>query len=93
MVVEEKEHDYSCIGEIKGLMPESTSSDLYATVRDIYPSPPGEQPQEEPAETVDPGYETIKIPKTVEGQQGNGPVEPDYETVGELGLNREMSRL
>ncbi|KAL6456893.1 hypothetical protein MHYP_G00338560 [Metynnis hypsauchen] len=92
--VEEKENDYSCIAEIKGLMPESTSSDLYATVRDVYPSPPGEQPQEEPTESVDPGYETIKIPKTAEeSQQGDGQVEPDYETVGELGLNRETSRL
>lgn len=93
-VEEEKEHDYSCIGEIRGLMPESTSSDLYATVRDVFLSPPGEQPQEESMENPDPGYETIKIPKTVEeGQQGNGEVEPDYESVGELGLNREMSRL
>ncbi|XP_072532104.1 phosphoprotein associated with glycosphingolipid-enriched microdomains 1 isoform X2 [Salminus brasiliensis] len=92
--VEEKEHDYSSIGELRGLMPESTSSDLYATVRDVFPSPPSEQPQVESMENQDPGYETIKIPKTVEeGQQGNGEVEPDYETVGELGLNRETSRL
>ncbi|XP_066530795.1 phosphoprotein associated with glycosphingolipid-enriched microdomains 1 [Hoplias malabaricus] len=91
---EEKENDYSCIGEIKGLMPESASSDLYATVRDVYPSPPSENPQEEPMENTDPGYETIKIPKIVEeGQQGNGHPEPDYESVGELDLTREISRL
>ncbi|XP_030597422.1 phosphoprotein associated with glycosphingolipid-enriched microdomains 1 isoform X2 [Archocentrus centrarchus] len=33
---EDKEHDYSSIAEIKGLVPASSSSDLYATVRDIY---------------------------------------------------------
>ncbi|KAI4901993.1 hypothetical protein NFI96_017213 [Prochilodus magdalenae] len=96
--VEENENDYSSIGEIKGLMPESTSSDLYATVRDVFPSPPAEQPQEQPqeqpTESVDPGYETIKIPKTAEeSEPGEGQVEPDYECVGEMDLNSEMSRL
>ncbi|XP_026862165.2 phosphoprotein associated with glycosphingolipid-enriched microdomains 1 [Electrophorus electricus] len=93
-VAEEKEHDYSCIADITGLGSESTSSDLYATVRDVCPSPPGEQPLEEAVESVDPGYETIRIPKAPEEeQQANGQAEPDYETVGELGLNRETSRL
>ncbi|XP_041740609.2 phosphoprotein associated with glycosphingolipid-enriched microdomains 1 [Coregonus clupeaformis] len=72
--VEEKESDYSSIADIKGLVPESSSSDL------------------------DPGYETIHIPKTGSGEDlglGNQVQEPDYESVGELalGLNRESSRL
>ncbi|XP_030645370.1 phosphoprotein associated with glycosphingolipid-enriched microdomains 1 [Chanos chanos] len=92
--LEEKENDYSSIGEIKGLVPESNSSDLYATVKEVYPSSSNSQPQEERVENVDPGYETIKIPKTgEERQQGNGQFEPDYESVAELGLNREVSRL
>lgn len=88
---EEKEHDYSSIGEIRGMVVESSSSELYATVKDVYPSPPAEQP----AENTDPGYETIKIAKSVEdeGQQDNGLVEPDYANVGELELNSEASRL
>ncbi|XP_026785500.3 phosphoprotein associated with glycosphingolipid-enriched microdomains 1 [Pangasianodon hypophthalmus] len=88
---EEKEHDYSSISEIRGMVVESSSSELYATVRDMYPSPPAEQP----AENTDHGYETIKIAKSVEdeGQQDNGLVEPDYANVGELGLNSETSRL
>lgn len=92
-VVKETEHDYSSIAEIKGLVPESTSSDLYATVRDEFPISPGFPPQEL-TENTEPGYESIKIPKAAEeGHQGNGTVEPDYESVGELGLNREISRL
>ncbi|XP_046690681.1 phosphoprotein associated with glycosphingolipid-enriched microdomains 1 isoform X2 [Silurus meridionalis] len=88
---EEKEHDYSSIGEIRGMVVESSSSELYATVRDAYPSPPAEQP----AENTDPGYETIKITKSVEdeGQQDNGLMESDYANVGELELNSETSRL
>ncbi|KAG7458150.1 hypothetical protein MATL_G00235050 [Megalops atlanticus] len=34
--VVEKENDYSSIAEINGLLPESSSSDLYATVTDTY---------------------------------------------------------
>ncbi|XP_076864739.1 phosphoprotein associated with glycosphingolipid-enriched microdomains 1 [Brachyhypopomus gauderio] len=97
---EEKENDYSYIADIAGLGSDSTSSDLYATVRDLCPSPPGEPPLEEAAESVDPGYESIRIPKALEEeeeeeeeQRGNGTAEPDYESVGELGLNREASRL
>lgn len=88
---EEKEHDYSSISEIRGMVVESSSSELYATVRDVYPSPPAEQP----AENTDHGYETIKIAKSVEDedQQDNGLVEPDYANVGELELNSETSRL
>ncbi|ROK35786.1 Phosphoprotein associated with glycosphingolipid-enriched microdomains 1 [Anabarilius grahami] len=92
--VKETENDYSSIGEIKGMVPESTSSDLYATVGDDYPMALGSQPPEGLTENADPGYETIKIAKAAEeAHQGNGIVEPDYESVGELGLNREISRL
>ncbi|XP_038822425.1 phosphoprotein associated with glycosphingolipid-enriched microdomains 1 [Salvelinus namaycush] len=105
--VEEKESDYSSIAEIKGLVPESSSSDLYATVRDIYPQlgegesdpqgPPGDL-QESPAESIDPGYENVCLTKTGSGEDlglRNQVQEPDYESVGELGLglNRESSRL
>ncbi|XP_062842206.1 phosphoprotein associated with glycosphingolipid-enriched microdomains 1 [Trichomycterus rosablanca] len=86
-LVVEKENDYSSIGEIRGVVVESGSSELYATVRDMYPSPPEEQSPE----NTDPAYETIKISKSgeEEEQQGNGHKEPDYESVGELDLNRE----
>nr|XP_055075734.1 phosphoprotein associated with glycosphingolipid-enriched microdomains 1 [Misgurnus anguillicaudatus]XP_055075735.1 phosphoprotein associated with glycosphingolipid-enriched microdomains 1 [Misgurnus anguillicaudatus]XP_055075736.1 phosphoprotein associated with glycosphingolipid-enriched microdomains 1 [Misgurnus anguillicaudatus] len=93
-VIKETDHDYSSIAEIKGLVPESTSSDLYATVRDEFPIAPGSQSQEELTENGEPGYESIKIPKAVEEtDQSNGKVEPDYESVGELDLNKEISRL
>uniref|UniRef100_A0A667X4P6 Phosphoprotein membrane anchor with glycosphingolipid microdomains 1 n=2 Tax=Myripristis murdjan TaxID=586833 RepID=A0A667X4P6_9TELE len=102
---EEKEHDYSSIGEIKGLVPASSSSDLYATVRDIYPQPDSPPPGEEHLlDNPDPGYETIRIPKTGSSDDGHraglgaegldaAKAEPDYESVAELGLNRETSRL
>ncbi|KAM3858680.1 phosphoprotein associated with glycosphingolipid-enriched microdomains 1 [Diretmus argenteus] len=102
---EEKEHDYSSIAEIKGLVSASSSSDLYATVRDIYPQPDGPQPGGDPTlDSPDPGYETIRIPKTGSSEDGHKSglgaegtdatkTEPDYESVGELGLNRETSRL
>lgn len=105
---EDKEHDYSSILEIKGLVPASSSSDLYATVRDIYPQPDGPRPGEDPTlDSPDPGYETIRIPKTASAEDGcraglraelgegseATEAEPDYESVGEMGLNREMSRL
>uniref|UniRef100_A0A3P8WM58 Phosphoprotein membrane anchor with glycosphingolipid microdomains 1 n=1 Tax=Cynoglossus semilaevis TaxID=244447 RepID=A0A3P8WM58_CYNSE len=97
---EEKDHDYSSIAEIKGLVPASSSSDLYATVRDIYAQP--DEPQLR--ESTDPGYETIRIPKTNDsdgdprarlGAEGSdaAKTEPDYESVGELGLSREGSGL
>lgn len=100
---EDKEHDYSSIAEIKGLVTTSSSSDLYATVRDIYAQP--EQPGGEPAaDASDPGYETIRIPKTSspdddrkaeagEGGPDAAKGEPDYESVGEVSLTPEMSRL
>ncbi|XP_067267403.1 phosphoprotein associated with glycosphingolipid-enriched microdomains 1 [Chanodichthys erythropterus] len=92
--VKETENDYSSIGEIKGMVPESTSNDLYATVGEDYPMALGSQPPEGLTENADPGYETIKIAKAAEeAHQGNGIVEPDYESVGELGLNGEISRL
>lgn len=102
---EEKEHDYSSIAELKGLVPAVSSSDLYATVHDIY-TQPGEPSlsRENVFDGTDPGYETIRIPKTsspdddrrggvgAEGADG-AKAEPDYESVGELGLSRETSRL
>ncbi|XP_076005992.1 phosphoprotein associated with glycosphingolipid-enriched microdomains 1 [Genypterus blacodes] len=96
---EDKEHDYSSIAEMKGLVPASSSSDLYATVRDIYAQPEdGPQPGDDPmSDGTDPGYETIRIPKTASSEQAEGSdgakAEPDYESVGELGLHRETSRL
>ncbi|KAK2830402.1 hypothetical protein Q5P01_018333 [Channa striata] len=102
---EDKEHDYSSIAEIKGLVPTSSSGDLYATVRDIYTEPDKPQPGEDPIlDSTDPGYESIRIPKTSspdddnkEGLEAEGSdgakAEPDYESVGELGLSRETSRL
>ncbi|XP_056254993.1 phosphoprotein associated with glycosphingolipid-enriched microdomains 1 [Seriola aureovittata] len=102
---EDKEHDYSSIAEIKGLVPASSSSDLYATVRDIYAQPDEPQMEEDPnLDSTDPGYETIRIPKTSSsgedhraglGAEGSdtAKAEPDYESVGELGLSRETSRL
>lgn len=98
---EDKEHDYSSIAEIKGLVTASSSSDLYATVRDIYAQPDEPRPGDDAIlDSTDPGYETIRIPKTsssdddhrAEGSDAAG-VEPDYESVGELGLSRETSRL
>lgn len=102
---EDKEHDYSSIAEIKGLVPASSSSDLYATVRDIYTQPDEPQLGEDPVlDSTDPGYETIRIPKTSSSDDGHrvglgaegsdaSKAEPDYESVGELGLGRETSRL
>ncbi|XP_072303501.1 phosphoprotein associated with glycosphingolipid-enriched microdomains 1 [Eucyclogobius newberryi] len=100
---DDKEHDYSSIAELKGLVPASSSSDLYATVNDILPDQL--HLEEGPGlDCNDPGYETIRIPKTsssddehrgimgVEGSELSKP-EPDYESVGELGLSGEMSRL
>ncbi|KAK1880359.1 Phosphoprotein associated with glycosphingolipid-enriched microdomains 1 [Dissostichus eleginoides] len=98
---EDKEHDYSSIAELKGLVPTSSSSDLYATVRDIYAQPDEPEQDEDPGmDGTDPGYETIRIPKTsssdddhrAEGSDAAQP-EPDYESVGEMGLSRETSRL
>ncbi|XP_028255308.1 phosphoprotein associated with glycosphingolipid-enriched microdomains 1 [Parambassis ranga] len=100
---EDKEHDYSSIAEIKGLVPASSSSDLYATVRDIYTQPDEPQSDVDPS-SIDPCYETIRIPKTNSsddnhraglGAEGSdvAKAEPDYESVGELGLSPEMSRL
>ncbi|CAL9691511.1 unnamed protein product [Knipowitschia caucasica] len=96
-----KEHDYSSIAEIKGLVPASSSCDLYATVNDLLPHQ--NRFEEDPVlDCHDPGYETIRIPKTggcehggnmgAEGSGGAKP-EPDYESLAELGLSRDMSRL
>lgn len=100
---DDKEHDYSSIAELKGLVPASSSSDLYATVNDMYPHQPNQE-DDSISDSMDPGYETIRIPKTsssddehrvVAGAEGSDTTnpEPDYESVSELGLNREMSRL
>ncbi|XP_055013200.1 phosphoprotein associated with glycosphingolipid-enriched microdomains 1 isoform X2 [Boleophthalmus pectinirostris] len=100
---DDKEHDYSSIAEIKGLVPASSSSDLYATVNDILPHQLHLE-EDLVLDSNDPGYETIRIPKTsssddehrgmmgADGSEVTRP-EPDYESVGELGLGREMSRL
>lgn len=101
---EDKEHDYSSIAEIKGLVTASCSGDLYATVRDIYPQPEQPEPGDEPvSDSTDPGYESIRIPKTSSsdderkaeaGEAGEAArAEPDYESVGEVGLARDVSRL
>lgn len=96
---EDKEHDYSSIAELKGLVPASSSSDLYATVRDIQEPQPGEDAF---MDATDPGYESIRIPKTnssdddhrgeAEGADVARP-EHDYESLAELGLGRDVSRL
>lgn len=92
--VKETENDYSSIGEIKGMVPESTSSDLYASVGDDYPMALGSQPPEGLTQNADPAYETIKISKAAEeAHQSNGVGEPDYESLGDLGLNGDISRL
>ncbi|XP_026203119.1 phosphoprotein associated with glycosphingolipid-enriched microdomains 1 [Anabas testudineus] len=102
---EDKEHDYSSIAEIKGLVPTSSSCDLYATVRDIYTEPNESKPGEDPAsDSTDPGYEPIRVPKTNSSDDNHrdglgvggsdaAKAEPDYESVGELGLGQETSRL
>ncbi|KAJ8273286.1 hypothetical protein GJAV_G00099810 [Gymnothorax javanicus] len=97
----EKEHDYSSIGEINGLLAQSTSSDLYATVKDVYTQPNADvppQPEEGAGELVDPAYETIRV--LTAGDQGSEVAleatvyrEPDYASVGEVELTREISRL
>ncbi|XP_023815946.1 phosphoprotein associated with glycosphingolipid-enriched microdomains 1 [Oryzias latipes] len=101
---EDKEHDYSSIAEIKGMVTASSSSDLYATVQDFDTPPDETQPQHDPAlESTDPGYETIRMPKSAssdddhkasaEAERDAARQEPDYESVAELGLFPEMSRL
>lgn len=102
---DDKEHDYSSIAEIKGLVMNSSSSDLYATVRDIYAQPDEPRQGDDPAsDGTDPGYESIRVPKTsssedacgaATGAEGSGAAraEPDYESLAELGLSRETSRL
>ncbi|CAL8293540.1 unnamed protein product [Merluccius merluccius] len=83
---EDKEHDYTSIAEMNGMVPASSSSDLYATVRDIYALP--DSPKDEAAAaaagegkegdptTTEPCYETIGTPKVV----------PDAEVEGGPGL-------
>uniref|UniRef100_A0A1A7XI21 ZDB-PUB-030905-1 n=1 Tax=Iconisemion striatum TaxID=60296 RepID=A0A1A7XI21_9TELE len=96
---EDKEHDYSSIAELKGLVPTSSSNDLYATVRDIYSQPDEPLPGED---NSDPCYESIRIPKTSSSDDDQrvepegtdvAKGEPDYESVGELDLQRDISRL
>nr|XP_061808249.1 phosphoprotein associated with glycosphingolipid-enriched microdomains 1-like [Nerophis lumbriciformis] len=89
---EDKEDDYSSIAELKGMIPTGSSGDLYASVKDVYAQPAGDANRD----AADPGYESIRVPKTGDEDRENGAhenSEPDYESVGELGLGREMSRL
>uniref|UniRef100_A0A3Q2YQC1 Phosphoprotein membrane anchor with glycosphingolipid microdomains 1 n=1 Tax=Hippocampus comes TaxID=109280 RepID=A0A3Q2YQC1_HIPCM len=78
------------------LISAGSSGDLYASVKDVYAQPMGDTTQD----GADPGYESICIPKNGSGSDearrdchGADGSEPDYESVGELGLGREMSRL
>ncbi|XP_024150374.1 phosphoprotein associated with glycosphingolipid-enriched microdomains 1 [Oryzias melastigma] len=93
---DDKEHDYSSIAEIKGMVTASSSSDLYATVQD-FDTPPDETTQghDPVVEYMYHGYETIHIPKSASAEAGGDAAraEPDYESVAELGLFPEMSRL
>ncbi|KAJ8403012.1 hypothetical protein AAFF_G00359280 [Aldrovandia affinis] len=97
----EKEHDYSSIADIKGLLPDSASSDLYATVKDVHAPPDADgtpRPEEGAGELQDPAYETIGILKVANeasgpGQEVPGLRESDYESVGEVEFGREISRL
>lgn len=92
---EDKEHDYSSIAELKGLVPASSSSDLYAMVRDLQELQPGE-------DGTDPCYESIRIRKTSSSDDdlrgeaegaGDDEAEHDYENVAEPDLGQNMSRL
>ncbi|KAJ8334275.1 hypothetical protein SKAU_G00399140 [Synaphobranchus kaupii] len=83
----EKEHDYSSIGEINGLL---------ADQQPDADAPP--QPEEGAGELLDPAYETIGILKSGGEGSGLGPEAPaereaDYANVGEVELTREISRL
>ncbi|CAL8371811.1 unnamed protein product, partial [Boreogadus saida] len=77
---EDREHDYTSIAEMNGMVPASSSSDLYATVRDIYPQPEspqrgaeGEEGDPAGAESTEPCYETIRTPKAVPDPEEGGP--------------------
>ncbi|XP_041931582.1 phosphoprotein associated with glycosphingolipid-enriched microdomains 1 isoform X1 [Alosa sapidissima] len=99
LVSEDKEGDYSSIGDLRDLPDlatnESVCNDLYATVKDVYSTSADAVATAEDAEAADPGYETIRIPKSSEDDRSQSdagaPVEPDYESVGELGLSRDTS--
>ena len=95
---EDREHDYTSIAEMNGMVPASSSSDLYATVRDIYPRP--ESPRDgaegeegDPAsESTEPCYETIRIPKAVpdpEEEGGPGGATSPGAMVGSDGIMAE----
>ncbi|XP_066571989.1 phosphoprotein associated with glycosphingolipid-enriched microdomains 1 [Amia ocellicauda] len=94
---------YNSIGEINRSRPLSMSSDLYATVKDVHKEPGSEDPpasEDSAAENVDPAYETIGI-LTQGGKRTESDAEvsagaqrePDYESVGDLQLSRQCSRL
>ncbi|XP_056439105.1 phosphoprotein associated with glycosphingolipid-enriched microdomains 1 isoform X1 [Gadus chalcogrammus] len=77
---EDREHDYTSIAEMNGMVPASSSSDLYATVRDIYAQPEspqrgaeGEEGDPAGAESTEPCYETIRTPKAVPDPEEGGP--------------------
>ncbi|KAG7263052.1 hypothetical protein CRUP_037896 [Coryphaenoides rupestris] len=77
---EDREHDYTSIAEMNGMVPASSSSDLYATVRDIYsraacggPRDDEEGEDADPAsESTEPCYETIGVPKATAAEPPGG---------------------
>ncbi|XP_049607050.1 phosphoprotein associated with glycosphingolipid-enriched microdomains 1 [Syngnathus scovelli] len=80
-------HDYSSIGELKGLIVAGPSGDLYASVMDVYARPVGGTARD----GGDPGYESIHMPDTGcsdEERPGVDGSEPDYESVGDSGPSR-----
>ncbi|XP_037119977.1 phosphoprotein associated with glycosphingolipid-enriched microdomains 1 [Syngnathus acus] len=78
-------HDYSSIGELKGLIVAGPSGDLYASVTDVYARPVGGTGRD----GGDPGYESIHIPDTSDEERpGMDGSEPDYESVGDSGPSR-----
>lgn len=107
--LEDPEGDYSCIGDLHSDLAshQTLTNDLYATVKDVFapvPTNTNTTLATIDPEAADPGYETIRIPRSGNDNDdnislGNGQledctqVEPDYESVGELGLSRETSRL
>ncbi|XP_051825946.1 phosphoprotein associated with glycosphingolipid-enriched microdomains 1 [Antechinus flavipes] len=97
------ESTYSCIQEVAPKRSPSSGNDLYATVRDFEKNPninlppPGVNSNGEP----EPDYEAIQSlnkdeEKTVSMANGNHitfPKENDYESIGDLQQNKDITRL